>query len=185
MLKLMTNVSNQLQTSIQQNTCSNQKNLLSKNSAVDSFQKTSAISFGNNMHRKEEIEQLSESAAVWWAEKLQTPKFDNGGTDPGNQLAQLITASMHKEQPGDKASKFKEALKEAIAERLEMTSYMSFGVDYHPDRILTDALSKATIKNDMSTLPWKTNMWIKDGKVEVRYGYGAPIEVVYDMAEKH
>lgn len=150
--------------------------------------KNDTISFGSTKLKKEAISLLSEHASEWWVKKLQAPVFDNGATDQANIMAQLLATLNHKAEPAEKVLKFKETLKGIITKSLSSDRNslygMSFGVDYHPDRILAEALSKAGIEDNMSCLPWKTNMSILDGKIEARSGYGAPREVVYELPEE-
>ena len=151
--------------------------------------KNDTISFGSAAGlKKEAISLLSEHASEWWVKKMQAPVFDNGANDSASMMAQLLANLNHKAEPTEKVLKFKEALKGIITEELgdeRGSRYgMSFGVDYDPDRILSEALSTAGIEDSMSTLPWKTGMSIRDGKIEAHSGYGAPREVVYELPEE-
>jgi hypothetical protein len=55
--------------------------------------------------------------------------------------------------------------------------WVSIGVDYHPDGILTRAAESAGIDVD-GILPWKTTMWIEKDVVTVSKGYRAQKEVL-------
>jgi hypothetical protein len=46
---------------------------------------------------------------------------------------------------------------------------------------LGDALRAAGVRETMSTLPWKTHMWIEKDKVTVRYGYGAELQTIWPV----
>lgn len=73
---------------------------------------------------------------------------------------------------------FRDALARRIETALERYPSLCFGVDYHPDPILTEAAQVAGISLGMTSLPWKTNMWVDAGKVRVSKGYGAaPVDV--------
>lgn len=81
------------------------------------------------------------------------------------------------ERPGA-IDTFEETLARSIQERIDVRpDWMCFGCDYGPDLIFDEAFAAAGVKPGMA-LPIKTQMWIKDGEVEVSYGYAAPIEPV-------
>jgi hypothetical protein len=129
-----------------------------------------------------------QAAVSWWANKLSSCKFDTLGStrqDPQNHrvemaemLAQMNKRSCSQEQIDLFQQNLAEEIRAALANRSDQYSF-AVGVDYHPDAILSDALRAAGIQENMSTPPWKTMMWIEKGKVAVRYGYGAEIQVIF------
>ncbi len=165
----------------------NSKNVNTPSLILQPQLKNDTISFGSAKLKKEAISLLSEHASEWWVKKMQAPVFDNGANDSANMMAQLLATLSHKAEPNEKVLKFKEALKGLITKELGSESGSlygtSLGVDYHPDNILSKALSKAGIDDNMSTLPWKTHMSINDGKIEAHSGYGAPREAVYELPD--
>lgn len=136
---------------------------------------------------------ISKEAAVgakWWADKLRTGFMPNNGSaeedgtvaniaanNPGSFVANLFSRTADEEQcTSERIDVFEAALAQGIEGLLAEggSPYGStFGVDYHPDPILADALVAADIKESMTTLPWKTHMRVLPGSVKVGDGYGA------------
>lgn len=130
-------------------------------------------------------------AAKWWADQLRTGfEPSNGsadeegtvanilGNDPSPVMASLFSRKHDEEQcTPERVDAFETALAEGIQEMLDQefqSSYgNTFGVDYHPDPILSKALAIAGIHESMTTLPWKIRMKVFEGRVTVGAGYGA------------
>lgn len=121
--------------------------------------------------------ETSQKAAKWWADQLRGgAKLDNGDKSETGAMTFMLAAMLQVQETAlldsIKIQKFEDCLSEILQET-EARSYFSFGVDYHPDGILCDAAEKAGVSLGMTTLPWKTTMWINGDKVSVRCGYGA------------
>lgn len=127
---------------------------------------------------------IVDRAVAIWRKLVENPKHDNMGDTGtpqerftmamGSSLAKLIpnTAS----QPGV-LDKFCEALRAALLKE-EKVSYgsgsryeQSMHVDYGPDQTLANAAEAAGLKLEW---PWKTNMWLAEDSLSLRYGYAAP-----------
>ena len=122
-----------------------------------------------------------EKAVNWWADAISHPRFDNG--DPSEVGGITMTLAIMATQPvsDEQKARFKESLEKRL--RTGSLDYgMCFGVDYHPDGILADAMSEASIPE--SQAPWKTQMWFRGGKVIVSYGYGAPRVTLEEEEER-
>ncbi len=119
---------------------------------------------------------VAQKAAKWWADQLRgTAKLDNG--DPSETggmvlaLAMLLQADEKVDQDNENINVFEQELG-AILESKD-AEYTHLGVDYHPDHILQEAATKAELGLGMTSLPWKTTMWIQGGEIKVSEGYGA------------
>ena len=125
-----------------------------------------------------------EAAVNWWADKLTACKQSGLSAeerrDPANQSYQLAEMLMLMNKPAVTEEQL-EKFKMALTATLNCGIPYCISVDYQPDCTLYEALQFAGISADMGTLPIKTNMWIRDGQVEVSYGYGAPIERIYPV----
>lgn len=120
-------------------------------------------------------EQTAQKAAKWWADQLRgNAKLDNGDDSPqGGMVAAMamLLQSKEKTRVSDEAiDKFEQELAKILIEK--NTRYL--GVDYHPDHILSEAADRACLPLGMTTLPWKTSMYIDNDEVRVSCGYGAP-----------
>jgi len=121
--------------------------------------------------------ETAQKAARWWADTIKNgAKLDNGDkSDTGFTTHMLATiAQAENKITEEQALLFEEALVEALLDKKDILPCRILGCDYHPDRILAESAEKAGINPGMTTFPWKTNMWIKDGEIEVSEGYGAP-----------
>lgn len=119
-------------------------------------------------------EQTAQRAAKWWADQLRGPaKLDNGDRSEKGAMTAVLAMMLQDVERSridtDKISIFESELAKILQER----NPFSFGVDYHPDHILSDAAVAAGIDLGMSTLPWKTSMKFNDDDVRVSCGYGA------------
>lgn len=122
-------------------------------------------------------EQISK-AAQWWATVIQNPKFDNGDSSNTGFMANMLAtiASERTDPQGDSVKAFETAVEEALIKANEDGQLRYVGCDYHPDRLLAECAAKAGV--DEMRFPWKTHMYFHDDKIEVSYGYRAPIEVI-------
>jgi len=141
------------------------------------------VSLNVIVQKKEQLmeKEKARKAAKWWADQLRGhAKLDNG--DPTSQggvtfcMASLLQSKEKEKQTPEQINLFEDKLTEIIlnksikAEKLNMPIWL--GCDYGPDQTLSDAAQEANLKLGMTTLPWKTNMKIKDN-IEVSCGYGA------------
>src|SRR5687768_15110748 len=103
-------------------------------------------------------------AAAWWAEAIGAPKFDNGDTSETGGIAMMLAYMVAGTGPdADTTSKFAAYLAEDIERQLHagigtLWARVTIGVDYGPDRILSDAAEKAGVRG--GRFPWKTMMWV-------------------------
>lgn len=131
----------------------------------------------------------AKAAAKWWADQLRGgAKLDNGATDPANVMARGLAGMLQKQEASGRTPQSIDLFEAALARRFEAIDGARCwgsiaGVDYHPDRILSEAADEAGINLGMASLPWKTSMHCREGdKITVHCGYRAPEEVVYDPA---
>lgn len=120
------------------------------------------------------------AAVGWWADAIYSPTFDNGDKSRTGDMASLLATLLSASDPvtKDQAEAFKLALAELLMEKMKTQFSFDIYVDYHPDRILVDAATRAGIRNT-SCFPWKTYMSITPERVEVRAGYGKPYETIW------
>ncbi len=86
-------------------------------------------------------------------------------------LALLLQADEKADQDNESIDAFEQELITILES--QDAEYIHLGVDYRPDHILQEAATKAELDLGMTSLPWKTTMWIKSGEVTVSEGYGA------------
>lgn len=124
-------------------------------------------------------EGVAEAAANWWVEVLKNPKFDNGANDSANALASMLATmtALDSNLDDNALSSFRIALIERIKEHFPNQWDLSFGVDYHPDLLLSECITVAGL--DDSRFPWKTLMRVSHDAVVVSYGYAAPSVYVF------
>ena len=129
-----------------------------------------------------------EAAVKWWTDTLRNgAKQDNG--DPMCNMMALFCASTMKPLTDTQLDAFSKELTEQLRTQLSKTwdpSRPTFGsalntldCDYGPNAMLSAAAIKAGIATCCPPFPMKTCMWIMPGTVEVRYGYRADTETVY------
>jgi hypothetical protein len=134
--------------------------------------------------KKEMNQEMANAAAKWWADKLRNGcHFDNGDSSETGAVSMLLglmlADTLAEKRTPEQVDAFEVALAQSIAQLDVWQECMGFGVDYHPDRILSDAANAAGIVVD-GALPWKTHMNFMDGKATVREGYGALPQVIFD-----
>lgn len=116
------------------------------------------------------------TAARWWADKLRDDfTLDNGDPEQHPIVGGMLALARAKNREGLTVAKidaFERALIARVQVMLDEGHRLGFGVDYHPDPELGDALSDAEIPVSMTALPWKTVMWVRPGSVRVGDGYG-------------
>lgn len=126
--------------------------------------------------------EVARLAAKWWADQLRQPAtLDNGDdTSQGAMTASFAYMLQKMEREKQSADKI-DAFENALANILERHNdpWFSFGVDYNPDRILSEAAEAAELDLGMTTLPWKTRMFATDEQVKVSVGYRGEPQVIY------
>lgn len=125
-------------------------------------------------------DQQVEALVNWWTDRLRAPKFDNGGTDPANMMAQMLASmnAAHTRPSDDGLEEFGSALRERLSGD-DAPHYLT--VDYGPDSNLRAAASAGSI--DASRFPWKTTAWVNEnGSVKATCGYGAPRETILEAS---
>jgi len=127
--------------------------------------------------------ETARKAAKWWADQLRNgAKLDNGDPSNGGGMAMvmglMLQHDMAAKRTPEQIQAFEDALVDVIQEQDEWQLRMGFGVDYHPDDVLTAAIDRSGVKVDMTCLPWKTHMRFDGDQVRVSCGYGAPSETL-------
>lgn len=124
----------------------------------------------------------TKAAVSWWADKLVACKHSGLSAEerrqPENssyQLAEMFMAMSKPKVSAEQVDKFKVSL----FNQIQNLKPYCISVDYGPDSYLRTACDSAGIDAGMGTLPIKTTMWLDDGKVTVRYGYGAEPETIF------
>ena len=121
------------------------------------------------------------AAVDWWANAIQSPKFDNG-----ESINAFITMMLYSSQKGiseEDLKTFKDTLALDIIAELQRNGRCTLSVDYNPCAILANAGNEIGL-NDMTSFPWKTWMNITEQEVEVSEGYGAPMKTIWSKDNK-
>ncbi|MBU2249464.1 MAG: hypothetical protein KKD77_22140 [Gammaproteobacteria bacterium] len=126
-----------------------------------------------------------ETAVEWWAAQLKAPEFKtlsgeerNDPDTVGVAIAEAVAHKLNREQ-GPPADEKMEAFKKGLRKILEGdTPPHRLDVDYHPDQNLGMVAQAAGLPTEITSFPWKTSMWFRDGGVQVRTGYGAPVSEI-------
>lgn len=126
--------------------------------------------------------ELARRAAKWWADHLRNgAKMDNGATDPSNLMAQSLAGLLQTKERSVRSDAQIQAFEDALYHRyLGLTgNYERMGdCDYDPCSLLVDAAKEADCDLGMASLPWKTSMLFRNGRVEVKCGYGQLFEAL-------
>lgn len=122
-------------------------------------------------------QKTAEKAAKWWADKLRVfAELDNGDKSENGEgimfLGLLVQVIEKTKRTPEQADAFEKSLADVL---MKENPRWGFGVDYDPDKILTDAAEAAGVDLGVASLPWKTMMFIHEETVSVRCGYGAPV----------
>lgn len=132
-------------------------------------------------HTPEQID----AAVEWWAARLRSCRHSGLSAeerrDPSNhayQIAEMMMTVLKPRVTDEQIGAFKAALSERLTADTYEARYGVLDVDYGPCRMLRESLEAAGIPAN-HTLPIKTIMWIRDGAVRVRYGYGAKEQQLY------
>lgn len=121
-----------------------------------------------------------DAAAQWWATVIKNPKFDalGGERDSNMEFAQVLMTLGNRNAPPVDTERFRDALAARLRAAPEHVRRF-VGVDYHPDEMLEGAAHDAGVADTSFTFPVKTSMWIDADRVQVRYGYGAPVVTIW------
>ena len=131
--------------------------------------------------QKRTYEEAVEITVKWWCEKsFETPLNQNNGDDSeqgglGFLLMNMLSSKAQSKTTPEMIEKFKSKLTEILLSKKGMPGIYGnqLDVDYHPNKILSDACKFSGI--DESCLPIKTFTRIEqDNMVRGRYQYGGP-----------
>lgn len=130
-------------------------------------------------------------AATWWALALVDPEFDNGDGSWTSLAAGTFAKMAAAASPVtyETASKFRDVLVERLNYMHTMGHfYITLSVDYHPCPLLGYVLHQAGLESSMTSLPWKTDMWLNledpdSAKVEVGKGYKSDLKQLWPLTE--
>lgn len=121
---------------------------------------------------KEQIEK----AVVWWADRVAKPTFSaltneerESPENKGMIFAEFLSNMAVKPVTQKQRKKFMDTLRAILMIENFFGRVWILDVDYGPCMILRDAAEAAEIS--VNNFPWKTTMWLMDGKVLVRLGY--------------
>jgi len=122
--------------------------------------------------------ETAKRAAHWWADRLRgESKLDNGDSSETGAMVWAMATMLQQAEKDNRAPEqidaFEDALTDVLIENEPRIQFSGFGVDYHPDWILSKAAERAGVDLGMASLPWKTYMHIKGDSVRVAEGYGA------------
>lgn len=124
-----------------------------------------------------ELKEISNIAAKWWADVICDPKMDNGANDIGNMIANYLAKKLVKNITGEKKEAFYNRLSGVIYEELGKKERVMLSVDYNPCMTLYNTGIACDIPE--TNFPIKTTMWINRNSVRVSYGYRAEIKTLY------
>ena len=122
--------------------------------------------------------ETAKRAARWWAGRLRgQSKLDNGDQSETGGMVWAMATMLQQTEKDNRAPEqidaFEIALTDVLIENESRIQFSGFGVDYHPDWILSRAAERAGVDLGMVSLPWKTYMHIRGDSVRVSEGYGA------------
>ena len=125
--------------------------------------------------------QVAKKAAKWWADHLRTPaKLDNGDPSENGLYTTMLATMLQSKERESVTPALVNAFEKQLAKQLtkEQSGYVYLGVDYDPCFELRNAADTVGLELGSTTLPWKTSMWIDDGVIKIRCGYGGLIETL-------
>lgn len=123
----------------------------------------------------------AQKAAKWWGEQLHgTVKLDNGDNSETGAMTFVLASMLQGIEKGKQSEVDITNFEKELATILlnDKRQWVTVGVDYNPDYILSEAAKKAHCNLGMTSLPWKTMMWIHDEEIKVAVGYGAEPQVL-------
>jgi hypothetical protein len=125
------------------------------------------------------IKEISQIAAEWWADVIQSPKFDIGDDSSVQGLyIMLLAEKLVKPVSEESKKRFIEYLSNSIEKELNKGKKTIFiDVDYSPNFILSEAAKIAEISSN--NFPYKTIMAVSSNHIEVKYGYTSEFKSLY------
>ena len=125
-------------------------------------------------------EDMITAAADWWTKAIEMPLFNNGDDSAQGGMAAALAMMDNKPKADADLEKFRAGfIVQMKADFADGRAPRIVGVDYGPDMWLKGVAERAGIATSISDWPWKTVMWLTDGKVTVSAGCGAPIEQIF------
>ena len=127
------------------------------------------------------INEAAKVAAQWWADQLRRPPKMNSGDRAFDQLMQADSPEII---PAERIQLFQATLERKIIEAWEagdlnsVLGVVEVEVDYEPSDNLKVAAKEADVRLPKN-LPIKTFTLIKPGKVMLKHGYGAELQVIF------
>lgn len=113
----------------------------------------------------------NQAAARWWADQLRTvTKQDNGVPLHG------VLATMAGKLP---AAEVVDRFEKHLLESLNSSTVRILATDYGPVGLLADVAETVGVRPTCGPFPMKTVMWIEQGTVIVRHGYGAECKQIF------
>jgi len=123
------------------------------------------------------IKEIALIAAEWWADKIISPKFDNGDSGLSGFFGMTMASQLVEPIADEKREKFISHLSKYIESKLDADLSPYLSVDYGPSVDLKDAAEFAGISSN--NFPWKTNMWVDKNHVSASYGYRGKKQILY------
>lgn len=122
-----------------------------------------------------------EVAVDWWANAIQSPKYDNGSDIDPNLLISIM--GKRRELTEDEIRTFKHNLAYGIEEQISKYGSCTLSVDYNPCPILANAGDTIGL-NAMLDYPWKTTMVINNKEVLVSSGYDSKLSTLWSKEQE-
>lgn len=127
--------------------------------------------------------EVAHVAAVWWANRLCHPKFDNGDPSMIGGMSQLFASTNVKNITQEQKLKFIDVMTGSLTVQLEKEGVViNLDVDYSPCFALSFLAKQADIPE--SNFPWKTHMRIQPQSIVARCGYRSEEEYPLDYPEE-
>lgn len=124
-------------------------------------------------------------AAEWWSSKLNGNAKQDIGTDDGIISALMMMVAMKNIPSFEQVSAFKEKLTQRINSELSLRGRMLLSVDYGAEGLLAETAHECGIYCGLGgVFPSKTTMSVTRDEVEVKYGYGAPFQKIYEKEKE-
>jgi hypothetical protein len=131
-----------------------------------------------NAHEREIV-----AAVDWWKQVLLRQPFKDAGSrgDESMQFAEVAgwLLSLKNAPDAEAVERFGVLLHDWLA--ANWCKWQILDCDYHPGHPLGELAKQAGV-SDLA-FPWKTTMWVREGHVSVRHGYGADEQVLYSAEE--
>ena len=115
-----------------------------------------------------------EVAAMWWWEQFRGAPKDAGASDFESAIASNLA---HRLGGRHAMSESPAAFVHAVLAAYQREPFTFLEADYDPQPRLAELMRVAGINTQRC--PWKTIMWLEDGRVTVSHGYRAPLETLW------